>query len=340
MTRFVFRPAMLLIALVAAVGMPLPAIAAEGRPASNPRVDLQARLQALADRARPGTLGIAVLDLGSGAEWRVNADRAYPMMSVFKAPIAATLLAQVDKGVVSLDQMVTLTRADVRGGSAVPSIGAHFHGDSMTFTVRQLLVAAVSQSDNTAADALVRLIGGPKVVTAFLRSRGIEGMRVDLDEGGISLVFANAGPSGRPPVNETPEQENQRLQRGLEAYLADPRNRSTPDAAVTFLRKLWNKELVSPTSTQYLIDLLYAQTVPRRLRTGVPSDVRLADKCGTSNTLHGVTAAYNDIGVLTWPDGHSVIVAAFLTASTASTTEREAIFADLASTVVEATRLQ
>ena len=208
MTRFVFRPAMLLIALVAAVGMPLPAMAAESRPISNSRVDLQARLQALVDRARPGTLGIAVLDLKSGAEWRINADQAYPMMSVFKAPVAATLLAQVDKGDVSLDQMVTLTRADVRGGSAVPSIGAHFHGDSMTFTVRQLLVAAVSQSDNTAVDALIKLVGGPGVVTAFLRSRGIEGMRVDTGEGGIALVFANAGPSGRPPLNETPEQED------------------------------------------------------------------------------------------------------------------------------------
>jgi beta-lactamase class A len=88
--------------------------------------------------------------------------------------------------------------------------------------------------------------------------------------------------------------------------------------------------MASPASTQYLIDLLYAQTVPRRLRAGLRPDIRLADKCGTSVSLPGGTAAYNDIGVLTWPDGHSVIVAAFLTASTASKSGRDAIFADLA----------
>ncbi|HEV7779350.1 MAG TPA: class A beta-lactamase [Luteibacter sp.] len=331
MTRFGF---MLLIALAAAIGAPPEASAAENGATPNTRSELQVRLQALADRARPGTLGVVVLDLTSGTEWRVNADRAYPMMSVFKAPIAATVLAQVDKGVVSLDQVVTLTRADVRDGSAMPSIGVHFHGDSMTFTVRQLLVAAVSQSDNTAADALIRLVGGPEAVTAFLRSHGIEGMRVDLDEGGVSLVFAHAGPSGLLPPAETKEQQDQRMQRGLEAFLADPRNRSTPDAAIAFLRKLWANDLVSSASTHYLIDLLYAQTVPSRLRAGVPSSIRLADKCGTSETLDGVTAAYNDIGVMTWPNGHSVVVAAFLTASTASKSERDAIFADLARAVV------
>lgn len=75
---------------------------------------------------------------------------------------------------------------------------------------------------------------------------------------------------------------------------------------------------------------MYAQTAPSRLRGGLPAGVRLADKCGTSYTLENITAAFNDIGILTWPDGHVVIVAAFLTASTASQDERNAIFADLA----------
>jgi beta-lactamase class A len=68
----------------------------------------------------------------------------------------------------------------------------------------------------------------------------------------------------------------------------------------------------------------------------LPTGVLLADKCGTSYTLEHVTAAYNDIGILTWPDGRSVIVAAFLTASPASKAERDAMFAGLASTVAVA----
>ena len=67
----------------------------------------------------------------------------------------------------------------------------------------------------------------------------------------------------------------------------------------------------------------------------MPGDIRFADKCGTSCTLDGLTAAYNDIGILTWPDGRSVIVAAFLTASTASKTGREALSADLGRTIAD-----
>ena len=180
----------------------------------------------------------------------------------------------------------------------------------MTFTVDQLLTAAVSQSDNTAVDALVKLVGGPGVVTAFLRAHGIADMRVDEDEAEISRVFAGHD--------------------GYAAFQADPRNRSTPDAAVGFLQKLWRGELLSPASTQHLLGLMYAQTVPRRLRAGTPSEVRLADKTGSGPTVNGKSAAYNDIGVFTWPDGRTVLAAVFLMDSPAPPTDRDALFADLA----------
>ena len=144
--------------------------------------------------------------------------------------------------------------------------------------------------------------------------------------------------STQPPANETAAQKAQRLQGGYQAFLADPRNRSTPDAAISFLRKLSRNELLSPRTTQYLIDLMAAQTVPRRLRSGLPAGVSLADKCGTSETVNGRTAAFNDIGILTWPDGRTVLVAAFLTGSAASEAELESIFADLGRETAEAFR--
>lgn len=248
------------------------------------------------------------------------------MMSVFKVPVAAAVLAQVEQGKLSMDQAVIVHRSELESGT----IRDHFQGEQMSFTVRQLLTAAVSKSDNTAVDALLTRVGGPEAVTAFLRTHGIAGMRVDLGERGFNPIFEDLSPHQLSPAGETAEQELTRLRRGYDAYLADPRNRSTPDAAVSFLRKLWERELLSPTSTQYLVDLMYAQTTPSRLRAGLPAGVRLADKCGTSYTLEGRTAAFNDIGILVWPDGHAVVVAAFLTASTASQDERQAIFADLA----------
>jgi beta-lactamase class A len=120
----------------------------------------------------------------------------------------------------------------------------------------------------------------------------------------------------------------------LQAYLKDPRDRTTPGDAALFLQKLWRGELLSASSTRYLLGLLYAQTIPDRLRAGLPSGVRFADKCGTSYTIDGMTAAFNDIGILTWPDGHTLIVSAFLTASPAPATRMRALFEGIAHAVV------
>lgn len=305
-------------------------------PRQTAKAPLQQTLSGLAANARPGLLGITVLDLDSGAQVRIHADRAYPMMSVFKAPLAATVLSQVDAGRLSLKQTVTLTRADVVEGSAIPSIGAHFHGQSMTFTLGELLVAAISESDNTAADALMRLVGGPAVVTAFLHTHGIDGMRVDLDEAGVDRIFHGTDHGEQIPADETAQAALARRRRGYRDYLSDPRNRTTPDAAAGFLKKLWKGRLLSAASTRRLLQLMYGQTVPSRLRAGLPKGVLLADKCGTSVSFEGETAAYNDIGIMTWPNGHTVIVAALLTASRADKAERDALYAGIARSVVAA----
>ena len=301
-----------------------PAMAAKA-----PEAGLQQTLAQLADKARPGVLGITVVDVDAHTRIRINADRAYPMMSVFKAPVAAAVLAQVDAGRISLKQEVTITRAEVVDGAAVPSIGAHFSGERMRFTVDQLLTAAVSESDNTAVDALMRFIGGPHVVTQFLRRHGINGMRVDRGEGDISRVLEDTANGQTIPAHETDEAALARQRRGYRAYLADPRDRSTPDAAADLLAKLWSGQLLSANSTRRLLDLMYGQTIPVRLRAGLPTGVRFADKCGTSYSLEGQTAAYNDIGIITWPNGHAVIVAAFLTGSKADKKSRDALFAEI-----------
>ena len=285
-------------------------------PAAAPAGSLQNELNELAGQARPGTLGITVSDLQTGRTWQVNADRSYPMMSVFKAPLAAAVLSEADQGRLSLDRSVIIRREDLMT-AGVSDIARTFHGDRETFTVRQLLAAAVSHSDNTAADILLRLAGGPGAVTAFLRAHGILHMRVDRGEAEIAREFR---------------------QRGYAIYLRDPRDRTTANDAALFLRKLWRGKLLSASSTRHLLRLLYAQTIPTRLRAGIPARVRLADKCGTSYTIDGVTAAFNDIGILTWPDGHTVIVAAFLTASDAPATRMSALYTSIARAVVSHVR--
>ncbi len=190
---------------------------------------LQATLERFAQAARPGTLGVVVLDLERPARWQVNGTLPFPMMSVFKAPLGATVLDLAEQGRLPLGQRITITRDQLRGGHS--PIRETFQGQQMSFTVDTLLRAAVSDSDNTAADALLRAVGGPAVVTSWLRAHGIEGMRVDMDEGEVSRIFGNLGASPAPPPAESAQQRSRRLQGGLDAYLADPRNRTTPLAA-------------------------------------------------------------------------------------------------------------
>jgi beta-lactamase class A len=284
--------------------------------------EFQSRLEALAERAKPGTLGITVLDPRSDASWRVNADRLYPMGAVLNAPLAALVLARIDQGELTADRLVVVTRADLRTGWS--PLARAFRGERMSFTVADLLTRAVSASDNTAADVLLALAGGPEALTAFLRAHGIEGMRVDLDHRG--LARAAEGEGAPVPGESRPA----RLRRGFEEFLRDPRNTSTPLAAASFLDKLRRGELLQPDSTRELVLLMEGERTPRRLLAGVPEGIRFAHKTGTSRVFERVSGGFNDIGILAWPDGRSVIVAAFLTESPASEREREAIFAELA----------
>lgn len=317
-------------ACVAAIFFGQPVSAADSRlEAPN---SLQRALTQLAAAARPGTLGIAVSDLQTGRIWRVNARQAFPLMSVFKAPLGATVLSEVDQGTLSLRQTVRITRSELMTAGR-SKIAATFRGNEETFSVGQLLEAAVSHSDNTAADVLLELVGGPAVVTAFLRTHGIQDMRIDRGEDEIAREFQVSTEQRAEESKQTPAARHARLRGGYEAFLNDPRDRATPGAAVQFLRKLWQGDLLSSDSTRRLLILLYGQTIPDRLRAGIPPGVRLADKCGTSYSVDGMTAAFNDMGIITWPDGHTVIVAAFLMASHASEHRRNALFKDIAQAI-------
>jgi beta-lactamase class A len=97
-------------------------------------------------------------------------------------------------------------------------IAASFRGNEETFTVGQLLAAAVSHSDNTAADVLLELVGGPAVVTAFLRAHGIQGMRIDRGEDEIAREFQVSTEQRIEESKQTPEARHARLRRGYEAF--------------------------------------------------------------------------------------------------------------------------
>ncbi len=334
---------------LAALGLlPTAALAAcdEARPgggAKTPVIDaaiLDEEISAVAERAQPGILEVAVQNLEGGEMWAWNGSRAYPMQSVFKAPLGAAVLAEVDAGRLRLNDQITLVEKDI--SPPLSAIGAAWPA-AATYTVGELLVAAVGQSDNTAADVLMKRIGGPGAVTAWLRDKGVLEIRVDRYERELQME-ASGMDSFRIAWKDWPAfkaardaQPEARRREAMARYLADPRDTTTATGMLTFLGKLSKGELLGPRSTIRLLRIMTESTTgANRLKAGLPPGATLAHKTGTSATDLGVTAVTNDVGLLTLKDGRRYSVAVFLAASPQDEAAREGAIADVMRAIAKA----
>ena len=254
------------------------------------------------------------------------------MQSCFKAPLAAAALAEVDAGRLSLSQPITIGPNDLSAPFSL--INQRFNG-SFTAPLIDLIALAVQRSDNTAADVVLSKIGGPGALTAWLRLKNINDVRVDRYEREIQCEIVGM-PSFRPEWKDEASFDAARdtippeeRERATQAYLADPRDTFTAPGALNFLNLLAMEQLMSPASTRLLLRMMTASpTGPHRLRAALPAGGRLAHKTGTSGTDLGLTAATNDIGIVTLSDGRRAAVVALLAGSTGTEAEREALLAD------------
>ena len=313
-----------------ACGKPMPLTASH-----TPRLDakrLAKEMPALVQRARPGVLGFGLMNLESGEHWVLEGDRRFPMQSVFKAPLAAAVFSEIDAGRLKLDEVETLEDIDL---SPRWSPIADAWPGRTTYTIRELLVAAVEDSDNTAADVLMKRIGGPGAVTAWLQAKRVPDVRVDRYERELQPEahgVASFRPDWRGPVfwakAQTVAPELRRA--AMARYLVDPRDTATPNGMLDFLAKLDAGELLSPGATGQLLRMMTEG--PRgaeRLKAGFPADAAFAHKVGSSGDDLGLTLAYNDVGILTLADKRRYGVAAFLSGTTAPEADQAALFADL-----------
>ena len=298
-------------------------------------------VRALAERARPGALGFGLMNLESGQMWTLNGDRPFPMQSVFKMLVGAAALSEVDAGRLSLGEVFQITEQQL---SPPRSPIADAWPGRTAYTADDLMVAAVSDSDNTAADVLMKRIGGPGAVTAWLQSKKVDEVRVDRYERELqpeALGMAPFRPAWKGAAFDaalaTVPPEARR--KATLSYLRDVRDTATPHGMLLFLSMLDAGELLSPESTRRLLTIM-AQSPrgPERLKAGFPVGSSFAHKIGTGGTNQGLTTAYNDVGVLTLSDKRSYAVAAFLAGSTADETGRAGLLADLGRAIVRAVR--
>lgn len=278
----------------------------------------------------PGELGAMIVHLESGRSVAVNADRAFPMASTMKVPVAVHILKLVDEGRLSLQQQVTLGQDDVYPEMGGP-MDLHLSAGS-AISVRDLLHMMITVSDNNATDILVRLGGGTGAVTQRMRTLGIDELRVDRYiwellanyRGNDASQTMPLGPAEYANLSRSPRSEELRRSHA-DAWNADPRDTSSARAMSQLLARIWRGQVLSAGSQQVLQQIMLdTRTGSGRLRGMLPMGTPVAHKTGT------VGDVINDVGVITLPDGQGHVVVAVFVQSRASSAERDAAIAQLA----------
>ncbi len=265
----------------------------------------QKQINEIAAEAK-GRVGVSAILLETGETVAsLNPHDHFPMQSVYKLPISMAVMQAVDAGKIKLGDKISISRSEFIGRAAHSPIRDKFpKGTSLT--VEELLRYALVESDGTASDVLMRLAGGPAAVQAYLTSFGIKEMIV-LD-------------------TEQAFTQDHSLQF---------RNYATPEAAVALLRALYERHGMSESSRALLLKLMTESTTgPKRLKGLLPLGTAVAHKTGTSGTEKGITAATNDIGIITLPNGRHLAIAVFVADSPADEATREGVIARIAEAIV------
>ncbi len=279
------------------------------------RAALEERLNALG-RAFNGQVGLAVRDVDTGYVAAWNGTRLFPQQSVSKFWVQLTALDAVDRGRLSLDRQVTLRSQDLTLFSQ--PIAAQIGGNGYSTTIRDLMHRAITRSDNTANDFVLWQAGGPEAVRAFLARNNIDGVRFGpgerLLQSGIGGVTWNQAMSRRGAFEaargQVPASTRRRL---FNDYIADPIDGASPHGLTYGLARLQRGELLSPASTRHMLGLLaQTRTGPNRLAGGLAPGWVIGHKTGTGQVFGGEQAGYNDIGIITSPDGKHYALAAVI----------------------------
>jgi len=240
-----------------------------------------------ADRMAHGGLGVVVSDRSSARRWELRPQRRFLMASVFKLPLAAYVWDLVDHGQLERGSAILVEPEDLRAGPG---------STEARTAVPPLVLAgrALRESDNTAADLLLKRVGGPKRVTAWLERKGFD-IRVDRTEGDFARETAV-----RPP--------------------GDERDTASPAAVVAFLEQLTAGTLLGLEATASIMaEMESSATGRKRIRGGLPSGWIAGDKTGTNGF------ATNDVAFIMPGEGRGVAcVAAFVEAPPGQRVDAEA----------------
>jgi beta-lactamase class A len=237
---------------------------------------LRQEIRVMAHEAH-GKVSVACALPGSALNCDLNPNTQPPMQSVFKLPLAVTVLHEVEQGTLSLDQPVRFLPQDRILPHVFSPLQDQYPDAGVDVPLHELLRLAVSLSDNVAADILLRLVGGPRAVNTYIAGIGI---------GGFHLQDSEAG-----------------LHREVSAQY---RNWFEPAGAVQLLRRISDHSALTTDHTQLLLRWMTTDARTKRLEGKLPPGVRVPHKSGTSDVDDGVAHTTNDIGLIPLLDGRRI----------------------------------
>ena len=271
-----------------------------------------ANAHTLGGQAEIGWMAASLSEAGSGLKLigSENPDLRLPMCSSFKWLLAAQILSRCEAGEDQLTRRLSFRRADLLPNSPITAQAlAQSGAEQADMSLADLCRAAITVSDNAAADLLLQIQGGPAGLTTFLRRIGDPVTRLDRIE---------------PELNHVPR--------------GDPRDTTTARAMVGTLNRLLFGTGLKPSSRAKLMEWMRAtETGATRLKAGLPPGWRIAHKTGTMPSDYAKSpperGASGDVGVLFPPKGSPILIAAYEAGSPRSQSQIDAWFAHLAARI-------
>ncbi len=308
------------------------------------RESLRAALDSIG-AASGGRMSLSFLDPAGGERFSLRGDAPVFMSSVVKLPLAVQLLARVDAGELRLSDTVRVGPEQFSIGRTPLTIA---HPNGFVMRVDSLLRYAVSESDNTANDALLRYSGGPRRATAQLQRMGVTGIRIDRNYLGYGWdLFGGAARAPDAVLSKSEVDSVRALALGASdathdslsaAFAAQPEDRATTNALVDLLARLARRELLSDSSRALLFRFMTRSNNPRsRIVAGLPAGATAAHKTGTWSDWNDVFTSVSDVGLVRTREGEELTLAVMVaeaqaeeaTIDSAIARATRAVFADL-----------
>jgi len=261
-----------------------------------------------------GKAGISVFSLKDSWQAEYNANSLFPQQSCSKLWVAITAMDAVDRGRVSLNDRVTLGRDDLTLfhqpiQAKIMGSGGH------TTTLGTLLFTAITESDNTANDKLMRSVGGPQAVRSMIEAKGLGSIRFYEGERALQSKIAGLIWSQSYSIGDAFYKARNALplsvrKASFERYVSDPYDGAAPHSVALALARLKRGELLSAASTQRLLSTMGStKTGALRVRAALKPGWKWSHKTGTGQNFQGRVSGINDIGLLTAPDGTTYAMA-------------------------------